>query len=80
MIFAARFIDDVYFLMLLYGGVAGYVSHIFADCITRMGCPMLFPVTRRNINLMKIRTGSSAEKIIVAVMIAVILAVPFILL
>lgn len=77
--FASRFIADDYVLMLIYGGIAGYVSHIFADMITRMGCPVLFPITRRNINLTKIRTGSAMEKIIVAVIILIVLAIPFLL-
>jgi len=79
MIFAVRYIHDVYFLMLLYGGIAGYVSHIFADCVTRRGCPILFPLTRKNISFTNISTGSQAEKVCVAVIIIAILAVPFFL-
>jgi len=78
---ATRFINisDTYFLMLIYGGVAGYVSHIFADCITKRGCPILFPLTRRNTSFTNISTGSSAEKVCVAVLIIAIMAVPFFL-
>ena len=79
MIFALRFVSDTYFLMLAYGGMAGYVSHIFADCITKRGCPILFPLTRKNISFTNISTGSQAEKICVAVIIVAILAVPFFL-
>ena len=79
MFFAARHISSTYILILLWGGMAGYVSHIFADCITKRGCPILFPLTQKSISLTKMNTGSRAEKICVAVIVIVVIAVPFFL-
>ena len=78
---ATRYINisDIHFLMLIYGGIAGYVSHIFADCITKRGCPILFPLTRKNISLTNISTGSVWEKISVAILIIGIIAIPFLI-
>ena len=80
MAFASNFISEPYFRILLYGCVVGYVSHILADCMTKKGCPVLFPFTPRNISLTKIRTGSATEKTLVKVLIIVIIAVPIFLL
>ena len=77
LLFAAQFAAGVYFMILVYGFVAGYISHIFADILTKRGCPVLFPLTTKSINLTGIRTGSYAEKVLVIVLIAVIVAVPF---
>lgn len=34
----------------------GYCSHLFADMQTVEGCPVLFPLTKNNIRIMKLRT------------------------
>jgi len=78
MLFAARFINEPYFLILLYGFVAGYISHILADCLTKNGCPILFPLTQKNISLTSIKTGTEAEKMCMVALIAIILVVPII--
>ena len=33
----------------LFGLFIGYISHLFADMLTVEGCPVLFPLTRKNI-------------------------------
>ena len=59
---ATIFIRDRYFLILTYGFLAGYISHILADCLTAKGCPILFPLSKRNIKLSNTKTGSDAER------------------
>jgi len=73
------FISDRYFLIMLYGFVIGYLSHIVADCFTVNGCPILFPFTRKNIRFAKVTTKNQgkAETFVATIMILVILAMPF---
>ncbi|MCL2387500.1 MAG: metal-dependent hydrolase [Defluviitaleaceae bacterium] len=72
------FIEDRYFLILLYGFIFGYLSHILADCFTVNGCPILFPFTRKSIRFSKIttRNQSAMEKTVSTIMIAIILCIP----
>lgn len=44
----------------LMGVFVGYISHLFADCCTVAGCPLLFPLTRINIRILRFRTESNA--------------------
>jgi len=74
-IVATIFITDRYFLILTYGFLAGYVSHILADCLTTRGCPILFPFSRTNIRFNNIRTGSHAEKVHTIVLVVAILTI-----
>ena len=58
----------------------GYASHLVLDCLTKMGCPILWPIYRRNISLLPIKTGNAWEYIVSyslagAVLAAVILLV-----
>ena len=79
LIFVVWFVHEPYFRILLFGLIAGYLSHIIADCLTKKGCPILFPITTKTINLTNITTGSSGEKICMAVMITVIIGASLIL-
>lgn len=72
---ATIYIRDRNFLILTYGFLAGYVSHILADCMTVKGCPVLFPVSKKNIKLLNIKTGSQEEQIQTVILIIVILLV-----
>jgi len=74
-VLATIFITDRYFLILTYGFLAGYVSHILADCLTSRGCPILFPFLKTNIRFNNIRTGSQAEKVHAIVIVISILAI-----
>lgn len=38
------------------GLLIGYCSHLFADMQTVEGCPVLFPLTKNNVRIMKLRT------------------------
>jgi len=78
MFFAVGFINESYFRILTLGATLGYLSHILADCLTISGCPILFPITKKNISLLKIKTGSAEEKICAAVIITLILIAGFI--
>lgn len=40
----------------MLGLFVGYCSHLFADMLTVEGCPILWPITRKNIRLMKLKT------------------------
>jgi len=64
-----------YFLFLLYGCVAGYVSHLLADTLTKKGCPILFPIWPNNIRLTKITTGSQDESIAMGILILIIIVI-----
>jgi len=58
---------------LLTGLSVGYVSHLVADMETVMGCPVLWPLTDKNISLLPIRTGTIWEKLILLIDLGVIL-------
>ena len=72
---ATIYIRDRYFLILVYGFIAGYVSHILADCMTTKGCPILFPLLKKNISLFTFKTGGSAEQVIAAIIIITFISV-----
>lgn len=42
----------------------GYTSHLFADMETVRGCPVLWPFSSENISLLKVTTGTFAEKLV----------------
>jgi len=79
MFLSVGLINDIYFQILILGACLGYFSHIIADCLTTNGCPVLFPISKRNISLLKIKTGSFIEKICVLVIIMMILALGFLI-
>ncbi|MCL2526778.1 MAG: metal-dependent hydrolase [Defluviitaleaceae bacterium] len=78
MFFAVGFINEIYFRILVLGALVGYLSHILADCLTAKGCPVLFPITRRNFSLLKITTGSVQEKVCAGVLVTIIIVLGFV--
>jgi len=74
-ILATIYIRDRYVLVLTMGFLAGYLSHILADCLTTKGCPILFPISKKNVKLSKVKTGGDAERIFAIVLIIAILLV-----
>lgn len=66
------FLQDVILKYAVLALFIGYVSHIFADCLTPKGCPVLFPLTTKNIRILKIKTGSALE-FVVTFMICILL-------
>lgn len=43
----------------MLGTVIGYLSHLFADMQTVEGCPVLFPLSKNNVRIMKLNTKDS---------------------
>ena len=66
---ATLFIQDRFLLVLVYGFIIGYVSHIFADCLTVRGCPILFPLTTQQIRFIGITTGGRGESFVRIILI-----------
>lgn len=60
---------------LLLGLSLGYTSHIFADCLTIMGCPIAFPVSKECYHFLPVRTGTVWEYVTAAVLVVAITAV-----
>ena len=73
-LFATSFIEEEFLRILVYGFVIGYVSHIFADCLTVKGCPILFPLTKKQICLLGITTGGRGESFVRIILIAALIA------
>jgi len=65
---AAYFIEEHTFKILVTGITLGYITHLTADMLTAKGCPILFPVSKKNIRFMNITTGTTAEYIAAAVL------------
>jgi membrane-bound metal-dependent hydrolase YbcI (DUF457 family) len=63
---ATYFIKEPMFKILINGLVIGYISHLLADLVTVRGCPIFFPISKKNIKFMNIKTGSQGEYIAAA--------------
>lgn len=48
---------------LLLGLAIGYVTHLLGDCMTKEGCPILYPITKKNVRFFKATTNTLGEKI-----------------
>lgn len=64
---------------LVYGLNIGYISHIIADVMTKSGCPILWPLTKKKIHLINIKTGSKGERVVACLLIGGILCLGFII-
>ncbi|MBM7554344.1 metal-dependent hydrolase [Thalassobacillus pellis] len=54
----------------LYGLLAGAVSHLAGDYLTKRGIPLFYPISKKYFRfLFTFRTGSNIEKIIVTVLV-----------
>lgn len=53
---------------LLLGLAIGYVTHLLGDCMTKEGCPILYPITKKNIRFLKVTTNTPGEKIAAVVL------------
>ena len=60
---ATYFIKEPTFKILIIGLTIGYITHILADLLTSRGCPIFFPITKKNIRFMNITTGTAGEYI-----------------
>lgn len=70
LIFSVHYIDELIFRIFIIGLFIGYITHIAADMLTVRGCPVFFPITKKNIRFMKIKTGTFGEYIAAAVICA----------
>lgn len=60
--FGAGFlVTEPTFKILLTGLNIGYITHILADLLTVRGCPILYPLTKKNIRFMHIKTSTPGE-------------------
>lgn len=48
--------EFVYWRFTFFGLGIGYLSHLLADMLTVEGCPILFPLSKANIRLLKLKT------------------------
>lgn len=53
---ALRVSDYPVYTYIVIGLIVGYCSHLFADMLTVEGCPILFPITKKNFRFLKLRT------------------------
>ena len=51
-----RVSDYPVYKYIVIGLIVGYCSHIFADMLTVEGCPILYPITKKNIRILKLKT------------------------
>ena len=58
---------------LVIGFSLGYISHLLADSLTVDGTPLAFPITKKPINFMKIKTNTPAEKVAAVILSAAII-------
>lgn len=55
----------------------GLAAHIVGDCLTREGCPLLWPFSPRRLSLLGVRTDSPIERYLIGpglVLIAIVMA------
>lgn len=57
----AVMIDNTFLNPLILGLALGYLSHLFADCMTVSGCPLGWPIFEDSVRIMRIRTGTVWE-------------------
>lgn len=58
---------------LLLGLGAGIASHLLLDSLTKSGIPMLYPISKKRISLMKLTTGSKSETIVQGLLCLIII-------
>jgi len=61
MLAATFFITEPTFKIVVTGLTVGYATHIFADLLTVRGCPIFYPLSKKNIKFMEIKTGTLSE-------------------
>ena len=52
-----------------------YLLHIIADCLTVMGCQLLFPFSNKNYGLKLFKTNGFIEKIVYIIILLVLISV-----
>ncbi|MGB9812381.1 MAG: metal-dependent hydrolase [Thermovenabulum sp.] len=54
------------------GLLIGYLSHLLGDMMTKEGIPLLYPLIRRKISIVGIKSGGIAEQIFSIILIIII--------
>lgn len=67
LMFGAYMLKGGFISMLLTGISIGYATHLIADQETKMGNPILWPLTTKNIPGLPIRAGSSLEYVVLLI-------------
>lgn len=62
---------------LILGLLIGYLSHLFADCQTIEGCPIMFPLTCRNLKFMTLKTKSKICTLVAYIDAAIFVAIAY---
>lgn len=64
MLVAGKYFANPILESILTGFALGYFSHLFADTLTVAGTPLLWPLSKRNISLLPVKTGTVWEYIL----------------
>lgn len=76
-LWCSQSLEGIYLNSILVGLFLGYLSHIFADCLTCMGCPIAFPISKNCYSLLPVVTGSPQEYVVAASLMLAIIAYGF---
>lgn len=79
LILAIRISDFPLWSYSMLGLAIGYCSHLFADMLTVEGCPVLFPITRKNIRFLKLRTKNKSCTIAAWIVAIVVVGISIVL-
>lgn len=79
LILGAYMLKGGFMSMLLTGVSTGYATHLFADQETKMGNPLLWPLTDKNVPGLPIRAGSAMEYVMLMIDIGVVICLTMIL-
>lgn len=60
---------------IFFGIALGYFSHLLLDCFTRQGCPLVWPVSKKNVHVLNIREKTIWESILCVLLSAGIIGV-----
>lgn len=74
-LFLPTFVVTETVLRLVLVGIGfGYITHLLGDCLTKEGCPLLWPLTSKSISLLSVTTNTKSEKV-VAVLLSITLCI-----
>lgn len=72
MAYGSIVIRNSFIQLLIFGLMIGYVSHLLEDCQTVMGAPIFYPIIKKNISILKVRSGSKWENVVVVADLAIL--------
>lgn len=65
-------VSDKTMRVVLVGLAIGYLTHLAGDCLTKDGCPILWPFTKKCISLLPVTTNTKSEKFVAFLLCTVI--------